>query len=325
MGLGTPVTWEPTESGPVRLSAPDARGDLRVAASLVLRAAAAAAAGREEAARRSRDLPVRSRSELLAELLISESALNEELLDRARDLGVPVAGWHVAVQIEADNLAGFADDELRRYEVLESAGQLALSAAAAAGGTWHLSRVGRAIVLIWMTSSDPGPVAGPRASRSAQRALAALADRFPGLVLRAGVGPPHHGPLGLRASAAAARGAIIAARLAGRPPGVTAHDATGMQRMLIEWCASDTTRQSLQSQLAPLDRLGKARAETAIRTLSVFLDEQGSIVKTAQRLHLHRNAVTYRLRRITSLLGVDLGDADQRLALQLACRARLLW
>jgi DNA-binding PucR family transcriptional regulator len=39
---------------------------------------------------------------------------------------------------------------------------------------------------------------------------------------------------------------------------------------------------------------------------------------------LHRNAVTNRLRSITELLDVDLEDPDQRLALQLACRARLL-
>jgi DNA-binding PucR family transcriptional regulator len=48
------------------------------------------------------------------------------------------------------------------------------------------------------------------------------------------------------------------------------------------------------------------------------------VVKTAERLHLHRNAVTNRLRSITELLDVDLEDPDQRLALQLACRARLL-
>jgi DNA-binding PucR family transcriptional regulator len=34
--------------------------------------------------------------------------------------------------------------------------------------------------------------------------------------------------------------------------------------------------------------------------------------------------VTNRLRSITDLLDVDLEDPDQRLALQLACRARLL-
>jgi DNA-binding PucR family transcriptional regulator len=48
------------------------------------------------------------------------------------------------------------------------------------------------------------------------------------------------------------------------------------------------------------------------------------MVRTAQKLHLHRNAVTNRLRSITELLDVDLDDPDQRLALQLACRARLL-
>ena len=67
----------------------------------------------------------------------------------------------------------------------------------------------------------------------------------------------------------------------------------------------------------------RPRAETAIRTLA-YLDKQGSIIRTAQKLHLHRNAVANRLRGITELLEMDLDDPDQRLALQLACRARLL-
>ncbi len=334
-GLGSPVVpersadqsvpaWGPSLGEPSRLVAPEAHADLAVAARLVLRAASDAAARLANDERKARELPIRSRSELLAELLISESALNDDMIERARQLGIPLVGWHVAILIEADNLTDVAKDEIRRFELLESAGQVALSASALGGGTWYLCRLARAIVLVWMTSSDPGVQAGQRASRSAARALQAIEARYAALRLRAGVSSPHEGPLGLRAAVAEARGAIIAARASDGPPGVTAHDATGVQRMLMEWYASDTARASVRVQLAPLERLGPARAETAIRTLAAFLDEQGSIGRTARHLHLHRNAVSYRMRRITSLLGIDLDNADQRLALQLACRARLL-
>jgi sugar diacid utilization regulator len=307
-----------------QLAAPEAHGDLAVAARLVLYNAAAAAGRLLDLARQAREVPARSRSELLAELLMSDSAINEDLLDRARQLNIALGGWHVAVRIEADDLDGSGRDEVHRFELLESAGQIALQAAAAAGGTWHLSRVARAIVLIRVTASDPGPQAGAQAARSAGRALQALGGRLPAVAFRAGVGAPHEGPMGLRASAAEARAALFAARAARKPPGVATHDAVGVQRMLMEWYASDTARASVRDQLAPLEKLGQARADTAIRTLAAYLDQQGSIIKTAQQLHLHRNAVANRIRTITELLDIDLEDSDQRLALQLACRARLL-
>jgi PucR C-terminal helix-turn-helix domain/GGDEF-like domain len=323
------------------LVAPDVQGDLAIAARLVLHSAAASAGRLLDLARRAREVPARSRSELLAELLMSESAINDDLLDRARQLNVSLGGWHVVVRIEADDLDGpgpdgSADgpgphgpdsktlDEVRRFELLEAAGQVALQAAGAAGGTWHLSRVARALVLIKMTRSDPGPQAGTQAARAAARALQALRERLPALPFRAGVGAAHEGPTGLRASAAEARAALLAARAARKPSGVAAHDVVGVQRMLMEWYASDTARASVRDQLAPLEKLGQSRADTAIRTLAAYLDEQGSIIKTAQRLHLHRNAVANRIRGIIELLDVDFDDPDQRLALQLACRARLL-
>ena len=324
-----------------RLVAPDVQGDLAIATRLVLHSAAASAGRLLDLARRAREVPVRSRSELLAELLMSESAINDDLLDRARQLNVLLGGWHVVVRIEADDLDGpgpdgSADgpgsndpgsatrDEVRRFELLETAGQIALQAAGGAGGTWHLSRVARALVLIKMSRSDPGPQAGAQAARAAARALQALRERLPALPFRAGVGAAHEGPTGLRASAAEARAALLAARAARKPSGVTAHDVVGVQRMLMEWYASDTARASVRDQLAPLEKLGQSRADTAIRTLAAYLDEQGSIIRTAQRLHLHRNAVANRIRGITELLDVDFEDPDQRLALQLACRARLL-
>jgi sugar diacid utilization regulator len=305
-------------------TAADAVGDLGIVASLVLRAAAAATARSVDLARRARDMPTRSRSELLAELLAADSTVSDDLLSRARQLGIQVSGWHVVVRIEADNLDEAEQDEVRRFELLESAGQAALQAASLSGDTWYLSRTARAIVLIRETSFNPGPQAGTRAVKSAERALQALNARLPGFGFRAGVGTAHEGATGLRASAAEARSALAAARAARQPAGVAAHDAVGIRRMLMEWYASDTVRASVRDQLAPLENLGPGRADTAIRTLAVYLDEQGSIIRTAQKLHLHRNAVTNRLRSITELLDVDLDDPDQRLALQLACRARLL-
>jgi len=326
------------------LTAPDAHGDLAVAARLVLFNAAAAAGRLLDLSRRAREVPVRSRSELLAELLISDSAIDEDLLDRARQLNIALGGWHVAIRLEADDLDAAGPDwtgpdgaspgragpdrerrdEVQRFELLELAGQVALQAAAAAGGTWHLSRIARAIVLVRVTASNPGPQAGAQAARAAERALQALRGRLPAVTFRAGVGAPHEGPMGLRASAAEARGALFAARAARKPPGVAAHDAVGVQRMLMEWYASDTARASVRDQLAPLEKLGSPRAENAIQTLAAYLDQQGSISKTAQQLHLHRNAVANRIRTITDLLDIDLEDSDQRLVLQLACRARLL-
>jgi sugar diacid utilization regulator len=326
-GPGADMVSVPVVAGEAAIGyfvAPDAHGDSGIGARLVLHAAASAAGRLLDLARRARELPARSRSELLAELLMSEAAINEDLLDRARQLAIPVGGWHVAVRIEADDLEAADRDEVQRFELLDAVGQAALQAVAATGGTWYLSRIGRAIVLIRVTSSNPGPQAGARAARSAERALEAIGARFPALRFRAGVGSPHEGPMGLRASATEARSALAAARAARRPAGVAAHDAVGVQRMLMEWYSSDTARASVREQLAPLEKLGPGRAETAIQTLAVYLDEQGSLVKTAQRLHLHRNAVANRLRGITELLEIDLEDPDQRLVLQLACRARLL-
>jgi sugar diacid utilization regulator len=306
------------------LTAPEADGDLAVAVRLVLHAAAGVAARILDLARRARELPIRSRSVLLTELLMSDAALRQDLLDRARRLGIPLDGWHVAIRFEPENLDQVGRDEVHRFELLETLGQAALQAAAGASGNWYLCWVAQAIVLIRMTSSDPGSQAGRDGVRAAERAADAIAGRVPALRLRGGVGTPHEGPMGLRASAAEAHLAVATARAAGRTSRVTAHDAAGVQRMLMEWYASDTARASVRSQLEPLERLGRARGETAIRTLATYLDCQGSIVATARALHLHRNAVSYRLHRITELLGVDLADPDERLALHLACRARLL-
>ena len=274
-------------------------------------------------ARRAEEAPIRSTSELLTELLAADPGRSASLLNRARTLGVPVDGWHVVARLEVDQAAG-REDDAAAFVLQEMLGTLALRTVRASGGTWHVARSESATILVRMYETDPGPGAIRSTARAVDRAVAEVARHLADRTVRAGLGSVHAGAMGVRVSAAEARAALGAARVAGRAEPVTSYDLVGLQRMLLEWYASDTARESVEMLLAPLERLGPRRAETAIRTLQAFLDEQGSVTRAARTLFLHRNAVTYRIKRISDLLGVDLKDADQRLALQLACRARLL-
>lgn len=287
---------------------------------------AAAALGRMlTAARRAEEAPITSRAELLTELLASEEAHAAPLLRQARRAGVPVDGWHVAVRFETEDAAFGTDDELAALERRRRIARLAIETARAAqhpgGGTWFRARDGSALLLIHMGRRDD-PGAPALAAEVAELAVARLVGELPDLALRCGVGGVNHGFSGLRTSAAEARAAVAAARAGGRTNAVVRFDAVGLRRMLIDWYASKTTREAIDSLLAPLDELGERRAETAVQTLQAYLDHQGSLARAAKELHLHRNAVAYRIKRIFEQLDVDPADPEQRLILQLACRAR---
>lgn len=58
-----------------------------------------------------------------------------------------------------------------------------------------------------------------------------------------------------------------------------------------------------------------------VPTLRSLFDNLGNAAKAAEELHLHVNTVRYRIRRITALTGVDIGDGDARLALEIELRA----
>ena len=88
-----------------------------------------------------------------------------------------------------------------------------------------------------------------------------------------------------------------------------------------ELAGSPAGQASAAGLLAPLVKLGEAKAATAIETLRVYLDCWGSLSRSGAVLHLHPNAVAHRMKRIRALLPADLDDPDQRLALQIACRA----
>lgn len=60
--------------------------------------------------------------------------------------------------------------------------------------------------------------------------------------------------------------------------------------------------------------------EQLLRTLRCYLDEQGNLRRTAERLFVHYKTVQYRLRRIEALTGWDLGRPELRLDIALQLR-----
>jgi sugar diacid utilization regulator len=279
--------------------------DRRDAATRVAVRLAAEAVGRiRTAERRAMRAPARARAEALAELLLAPERRLAAAAQRAEDLGIAVHGWHAVARIEpADLDAGF-------------------DAIAATRLHWNAARVESTLVLVRSWPSHPG---GDAAAMTEATALMAELRGAPGgAALHCGLAGPRAGAEGLRTCAQEALAALATARGLGRADVPVPIDAVALPRSLIEWLSSDSGRLATRRILEPLDALGPARALTAVRTLHAYLDEQGSLVRCAQRLHLHRNAVAYRIRQIRERLAIDLDDPDQRLALQLACRSRLL-
>jgi sugar diacid utilization regulator len=292
-----------------------------VAAARLLVNSLAAVIGRQLAlAADSRDIPLRTRSQLLNGLLFLDSAHQEDLLAEARRLAMPIDGWHVAAYVQVD-LPESPRDEERRLALSEAVSRVALAHCQRVGGTWTHTSNWTAIVLVQMTTARPEPQRPRRIVDALDGALRELVERFPDAHVGAGIGGVHEGIPGIRTSVKEARAVLAGARASGNDRPVVAFDAYGIQRALMEWYASDPTQEAVAVQLAPLMELGARRRDVAIRTLKTYLDEQGSLTRTSRALGLHRNAVAYRLEQIKRLMGSDLSDADERLALQLACRA----
>ena len=306
------------------LSASPQQGELAKCLDLALHAVAAELQRSIETTQRAEELPIQSREEVLGELLTATPRDRPQFVRRARSLGLPIDGFHIAVRVEVEEIDDSPREEAAAYTQRLRLSRTALAVLRRGEGEWHSARADAGVLLVRMYRDDPGPAAVADVSSSMVAALARIRSRLTGAVVRCGVGGVHQGADGLAASAAEAKASVTAARASGVVNQVTPFDSLGLRRSLVEWYASDTAQDAVTSVLAPLVRLRGARGERLIQTLHVYLDEQGSLSRTAAKLNLHRNAVSYRVNQIFELLEIDRDNPDDRLLLQLACRAREL-
>lgn len=304
--------------GTVRCAVPDR------AADLVLPSVAAAVGRLVRRTLEHRFAPSQTRAELLAQIVVAEPTHLVGLTEQARSIGLPVDSTHVAFWVDLrPGHDGEGDPPIaERRRLLSSAEMICLEIMHPSDTWWHVVRVGGSLLLLASDDDGGDGQVLVRAARADVDTAVARLVADEGAVVHVGMGTDQRGLGGIRQSSVEARSAAELALRAGRPGVITVMDTTGLRRVLADLHASPLSRRVMAELLAPVDALGPARAATAVRTLTAYLDHQCSPKHAGAALHLHPNAVTYRIQRITETLGVDLTDPDVRLGLHLACRMR---
>jgi hypothetical protein len=247
----------------------------------------------------------RLRMSLLAELVQAAAEPDPGTRRRALDAGWQLDGWHVGIRIDVPDTV---DPLTVRPEVLRAFEMAHLHALVVEQGRgWSA----------WTTfAEEPSATELHRHATAARRAQWLLRSTLPSAM---GVGRLYRDATGLARTLGEAGDAarLAATRSAG---GFFVHvDRLGLGQLLLAWTRTDTFLPAARSLLEPLrDQPGDLLA-----TLTAYLDAESSVTETAAVLGVHRNTVASRMAKAQELLGVELTDPDERLALHLACRSVL--
>jgi DNA-binding PucR family transcriptional regulator len=160
------------------------------------------------------------------------------------------------------------------------------------------------------------------ARRAAEGVLRDLEAGMGGFVFVIGRSRHATDPLEL---ARAADEALLAANVAegDEEHRVLAFEETGAYRLLLS--AMSENPEELQRFYAetvePLVAYDEQYATDLVATVEAFLEADGNVAGTAQRLFTHRHTIRYRLERVRELCGLDVGSSDGREKLSLGLKA----
>ena len=183
-----------------------------------------------------------------------------------------------------------------------------------------LRRRGDVLVLLAPLAGGEHLAAGDPARVLAHNLVAAAAKKQAGWTFSVGVGGVASGGRAIAEAVERAGQALaIGIRLFG-PGQVTAFGDLGLYQLLFGLRDLPGVAEFHRRMLGPLIEHDRRTGGELLRTLDAYLSVGCSPTAAAERLHLHRNGLLYRLQRIREIVPVDLDDPERRLALHLALR-----
>ncbi len=244
----------------------------------------------------------------LADLLARRVTDRENIVARANELGVDLSGGASAIVVRALPLQPAEGDWRARVLALAERGLRAVARG------YLAADVDAELVMV-----VPGD--GEQAARAVRAVRRELDASLPGFAVAVARSRPAADPADLHRAGAEA---ILAANVAAaQGASELAFEELGAYRLLLPALVDDPAelRRFHDETVAPLLAYDEQYETELVRTLETFLDEDGNVAQTAQRLYTHRHTVRYRLERVKELTGLDVGSTDGRERLGLGLKA----
>ena len=283
---------------------------------LVLRLVTTLIAGEVERLRAPERASAAAAESFLRALLARELGDGAAVLQGAEAIGVDLAGGASILVVRAHaHVAGEDGRRARVLSLVERGARAGWPGAVAALTERHELPGDEVIVLLPEAAED----VAERAAESVRRELQAGLSGHTFTVGRSRP-CPDAGDLH-RAASEALLAANVAEGDAERP--VLAFEETGAYRLLLSAMSEDPAelQRFYAETVEPLVAYDDQYETDLVATVEAFLDADGNVAGTAQRLFTHRHTIRYRLERVRELSGLDVGSTDGREKLSLGLKA----
>jgi sugar diacid utilization regulator len=252
-------------------------------------------------------------SDFLEDLLGRKVTDRENILARAQELGCDLADGAAVIVGRARPQHPEEGDWRARVLTIAERGARAIQRGSLAALVEFGVRPERELVIV-----VPGAESGERAADAVRHELEMGLKGFLVTVARSRPAPD---PADLHRAGAEA---LLAANVAeARGDTTLSFEETGAYRLLLPAMSEDPSElQRFQKEtVAPLVEYDEQYETELVYTLESFLEADGSVAKTAERLFTHRHTIRYRLDRVKELSGLDVSSTDGRERLSLGLKS----
>jgi hypothetical protein len=255
-------------------------------------------------------------AELLGSLLEGAAPDRERALKHARELAIEIDAGVSMIVARAHPQAATEEGWRDRVRVLAERGARSASMRAIAALADREHAVGAEVLLLVPGGEETS------AARAAEAVLRELQAGLGGCTFALGRSRVVSDPAELPRAASEALLAANVAEGSGDEPAL-AFDETGAYRLLLSAMSENPgeLRRFYEETVAPVAAYDEQYETELVRTLRTFLEADGNVAGTAQRLFTHRHTIYYRLERVRELSGLDVSSSDGREKLSLGLKA----